>query len=150
MLFCCSFCICRIMWCGCLVFCSPKKHGECKCRTGMRIHFSNLSSLFFLLFRSCTLLCGTVFINHCFLSWIYASWLQNLFGLERIEYIIILFFRGSQPNKPVDKNCSRRATHIKEKRRGNDGISFVVSDAQSKGLFNFENCCYLNFCVLHL
>ncbi|XP_054570025.1 sentrin-specific protease 7 [Eptesicus fuscus] len=49
--------------------------------------------------------------------------------------------RGSQPNKPVDKNCSRRATHIKEKRRGNGGISFVVSDAQSKDLNSESRGC---------
>ncbi|XP_036301329.1 sentrin-specific protease 7 isoform X7 [Pipistrellus kuhlii] len=49
--------------------------------------------------------------------------------------------RGSQSNKTVDKNCSRRATQIKEKRKGNDGISLVVSDTQSKDLNSESRGC---------
>ncbi|XP_006775041.1 PREDICTED: sentrin-specific protease 7 isoform X7 [Myotis davidii] len=49
--------------------------------------------------------------------------------------------RGSQPNKTVDKNCSKRATHTKEKRRGDDGISLVVSDTQSKDLNSESRGC---------
>ncbi|XP_036204784.1 sentrin-specific protease 7 isoform X10 [Myotis myotis] len=49
--------------------------------------------------------------------------------------------RGSQPNKTVDKNCSKRATHTKEKRRGDDGISLVVSDTQSKDLNSESSGC---------
>ncbi|XP_023617858.1 sentrin-specific protease 7 [Myotis lucifugus] len=49
--------------------------------------------------------------------------------------------RGSQPNKTVDKNCSKRATHTKEKRRGDDGISLVVSDTQSKDLNSASRGC---------
>ncbi|XP_045049478.2 sentrin-specific protease 7 isoform X5 [Desmodus rotundus] len=42
--------------------------------------------------------------------------------------------RDSQPSKTVDKNYSKRAAHTKEKRRGDEGISLVVSDTQSKDL----------------
>ncbi|XP_016055176.1 PREDICTED: sentrin-specific protease 7 isoform X3 [Miniopterus natalensis] len=42
--------------------------------------------------------------------------------------------RGSQPSKTVDKNYSKRAAHTKEKTKGDDGVSLVVSDTQSKDL----------------
>ncbi|XP_045707674.1 sentrin-specific protease 7 isoform X3 [Phyllostomus hastatus] len=49
--------------------------------------------------------------------------------------------RGSQPSKTVDKNYSKRAAHTKEKRRGDEGISPVVSDTHSKDLNSGSRGC---------
>ncbi|XP_035873878.1 sentrin-specific protease 7 isoform X10 [Phyllostomus discolor] len=49
--------------------------------------------------------------------------------------------RGSQPSKTVHKNYSKRAAHTKEKRRGDEGISPVVSDTQSKDLNSGSRGC---------
>nr|KAF6478505.1 SUMO specific peptidase 7 [Molossus molossus] len=49
--------------------------------------------------------------------------------------------RGSQPDKTIDKNYSKRAAHTKEKRRGDDGISLVVSDTQSEDLSSGSRDC---------
>ncbi|XP_053526283.1 sentrin-specific protease 7 isoform X4 [Artibeus jamaicensis] len=49
--------------------------------------------------------------------------------------------RGSQPSKTVDKNYSKRVAHTKEKRRGDEGVSLVVSDTQSKDLNSGSRGC---------
>ncbi|XP_066203858.1 sentrin-specific protease 7 isoform X7 [Saccopteryx leptura] len=46
--------------------------------------------------------------------------------------------RSTQPSKTVDKNYTKRATYTKEKRRGDDGISLVVSDTQAEGGCQFK------------
>ncbi|XP_036301328.1 sentrin-specific protease 7 isoform X6 [Pipistrellus kuhlii] len=67
--------------------------------------------------------------------------LETCQKLEPLHQSLKLSERGSQSNKTVDKNCSRRATQIKEKRKGNDGISLVVSDTQSKDLNSESRGC---------
>ncbi|XP_015426769.1 PREDICTED: sentrin-specific protease 7 isoform X4 [Myotis davidii] len=67
--------------------------------------------------------------------------LETCQKLEPLHQSLKLSERGSQPNKTVDKNCSKRATHTKEKRRGDDGISLVVSDTQSKDLNSESRGC---------
>ncbi|XP_036204783.1 sentrin-specific protease 7 isoform X9 [Myotis myotis] len=67
--------------------------------------------------------------------------LETCQKLEPLHQSLKLSERGSQPNKTVDKNCSKRATHTKEKRRGDDGISLVVSDTQSKDLNSESSGC---------
>lgn len=49
--------------------------------------------------------------------------------------------RGSQPSKTVDNNYAKQAAYIKEKRRGDDRISLVVSDAQSEDLNSGSRGC---------
>ncbi|XP_059543999.1 sentrin-specific protease 7 isoform X8 [Myotis daubentonii] len=67
--------------------------------------------------------------------------LETCQKLEPLHQSLKLSERGSQPNKTVDKNCSKRATHTKEKRRGDDGISLVVSDTQFKDLNSESRGC---------
>ncbi|XP_066203855.1 sentrin-specific protease 7 isoform X5 [Saccopteryx leptura] len=49
--------------------------------------------------------------------------------------------RSTQPSKTVDKNYTKRATYTKEKRRGDDGISLVVSDTQAEDLNSGSRGC---------
>ncbi|XP_036914867.1 sentrin-specific protease 7 isoform X7 [Sturnira hondurensis] len=49
--------------------------------------------------------------------------------------------RSSQPSKTTDKNYSKRVAHTKEKRRGDEGISLVVSNTQSEDLNSGSRGC---------
>ncbi|KAM8770671.1 sentrin-specific protease 7 isoform 4-T4 [Rhynchonycteris naso] len=49
--------------------------------------------------------------------------------------------RGTQPTKAVDKNYAKRAAYTKEKRRGDDRISLVVSDTQAEDLNSGSRAC---------
>ncbi|XP_035873876.1 sentrin-specific protease 7 isoform X7 [Phyllostomus discolor] len=67
--------------------------------------------------------------------------LETCQKLEPLHQSLNLSERGSQPSKTVHKNYSKRAAHTKEKRRGDEGISPVVSDTQSKDLNSGSRGC---------
>ncbi|XP_036098554.1 sentrin-specific protease 7 isoform X2 [Molossus molossus] len=67
--------------------------------------------------------------------------LETCQKLEPLHQSLKLSERGSQPDKTIDKNYSKRAAHTKEKRRGDDGISLVVSDTQSEDLSSGSRDC---------
>ncbi|XP_045707673.1 sentrin-specific protease 7 isoform X2 [Phyllostomus hastatus] len=67
--------------------------------------------------------------------------LETCQKLEPLHQSLNLSERGSQPSKTVDKNYSKRAAHTKEKRRGDEGISPVVSDTHSKDLNSGSRGC---------
>ncbi|XP_053526282.1 sentrin-specific protease 7 isoform X3 [Artibeus jamaicensis] len=67
--------------------------------------------------------------------------LETCQKLEPLHQSLNLSERGSQPSKTVDKNYSKRVAHTKEKRRGDEGVSLVVSDTQSKDLNSGSRGC---------
>ncbi|KAG8509551.1 Sentrin-specific protease 7 [Galemys pyrenaicus] len=49
--------------------------------------------------------------------------------------------RGSRPSKRVDNNNAQHDVHTKEKRRDDDGISFIICDTQTKDLNRGSRSC---------
>ncbi|XP_036914864.1 sentrin-specific protease 7 isoform X5 [Sturnira hondurensis] len=67
--------------------------------------------------------------------------LETCQKLEPLHQSLNLSERSSQPSKTTDKNYSKRVAHTKEKRRGDEGISLVVSNTQSEDLNSGSRGC---------
>uniref|UniRef100_A0A2K6FNL8 Sentrin-specific protease 7 n=1 Tax=Propithecus coquereli TaxID=379532 RepID=A0A2K6FNL8_PROCO len=58
--------------------------------------------------------------------------LETCQKLEPLHQSLNLSERGLQPSKKVDNNSAKQSARAKEKRRDDDGISFLISDTQPK------------------